>query len=65
MIYLDIKYTFDSIPPQTESARPATLFGHKPLQWVTYSNEGWRWIILVSGNASLWREEISTPTNDC
>lgn len=64
MIYLDIKNTFDSVPPQTESARPATLFGHKLLQWITHSNEGWRWIILVSGNASEWRAEISTTTND-
>ena len=64
MIYLNNKNTFDSVSPQTESARPATLFGHKALQWITHSNEGWRWIVLVSGNASLWREGISTPTND-
>lgn len=65
MVYLDMKNTFDSVLPQTESAKPAALFGHKPLQWITHSNEGWRGIVLVSGNASGWRERISTPTNDC
>lgn len=64
MIYPDMKNTFDSVPPQKESARPATRFGHKPLQWITHSNEGWRWIVLVSGNASVWRGRISAPTND-
>lgn len=32
MIYLGIKNTFDSVPAQTESARPASLSGHKALQ---------------------------------